>query len=64
MHVIRALILKDFVQTKIEYGRYKYPHENDENTYIDGSVCSKVTLSIVAPLDRKNTSPSSLNSEQ
>ena len=64
MHVTRTLILTDFVQTKIEYGMDKYLHENDENTDIDGAVCSKVILSNVAPPDRKNTKPSTLNCEQ
>ena len=45
MQVTRALILKNFVKTKIEYGRYTYFNENEENTH-------KVILSNVAPLNR------------
>ena len=63
MHVTRALILKDFLKKKIEHGMYKYPYENTKNTYIDGSACSEVILSNVAPPDRKNLSPSLLNYE-
>ena len=40
---------------------YKYPNENDKNTYIYRGVCSKVILSSVTPPGRKNPSPWSLN---
>ena len=64
MLVTRALILKDFVLTKTEYGMYKCPHENDKNTDIVGRVYAKVILSNVAPPDLKNPSPSSVNCDQ